>query len=134
MIRRIFHILLLAVLLFPLASCAQSGGNNGEAVLSPEEFQQGIKDINSIQLVDVRTPGEYAEAHLHGALNLNYHADDFKSSLARLDKNKPVYVYCRVGGRSSKAARDLRQLGFTKVYDLKGGILAWEKQGLPTIR
>lgn len=52
--------------------------------------------------------------------------------MEKLDKEKPVYIYCRSGGRSGKAAKQLADEGFTEIYDLDGGILEWNKKNLPT--
>ena len=79
-----------------------------------------------VQLVDVRTPLEYSQGHIPGALNIDYLSGQFKSKLESLDKNKPVYIYCRSGQRSASAAREMSQLGFQQIYDLQGGIGSWE--------
>lgn len=120
-------------LLGTLSACqAQQGGkgNGGTAsvrVLSVSEFKSVIADKN-VQLVDVRTPGEYAQGHIQGAANINVNAGDFGSLASKLDKNKPVAVYCRSGVRSQTAAGILKELGFKKIYDLQGGFNAWSMQ------
>lgn len=78
-------------------------------------------------LVDVRTPEEFAEGHITGALNLNYSDPDFAKQWRDIDRGTPVYLYCRLGKRSAKAAKVLDSLGFKKIYNLKGGFKAWEK-------
>jgi rhodanese-related sulfurtransferase len=80
-------------------------------------------------LLDVRTPEEFNAGHIPGAMLLDYYNDNFKKSAAQLDKTKPVFVYCKTGGRSSSAAKILRDLGFKEVYDLEGGISAWKNAG-----
>jgi phage shock protein E len=83
-------------------------------------------------LLDVRTPEEVAEGKLAGSKAINYNDDNFAEALNELDPNQPVYVYCAAGGRSSKTATLLGEKGFTLVYNLDGGITAWEEAGLPT--
>jgi rhodanese-related sulfurtransferase len=100
----------------------------GAKKLSPDAFESLISADSSLQLVDVRTPEEYREGYITGSKNLNFHAPDFAQRLSELDKNKPVLVYCAVGGRSGKAALQLREMGFEQVYDLEGGIKAWNAQ------
>jgi rhodanese-related sulfurtransferase len=82
----------------------------------------------------VRTPEEYAAGHLENAVNINLYDDDFKSQLEAIDKSKAVAVYCKVGGRSAKAADIIKEIGFTEVYDLEGGILNWEEKGMKTVK
>jgi rhodanese-related sulfurtransferase len=130
MIRHLYTLLLTAVIAGPISSCGQAG-QTGPA-LAPQEYQAKLKAEPEAQLVDVRTPQEYNEVHLPRAQNLNYYSEDFKKSAELLDKTKPVYVYCRSGARSAKVATLLRKSGFAQVYDLKGGILAWTDNGLPT--
>lgn len=83
------------------------------------EFSQ--KDINDGILIDVRTPQEFEAGHLDNAVNIDWFAKDFAKKVQTIDKQKPVYVYCKKGGRSIKAARVLDSLGFEKVIDLEGG-------------
>ena len=75
--------------------------------------------------MDVRTQSEYNEGHLANATLLDYHQKGFEAELLKLDKNKPVFVYCAVGGRSNAASGMLVSQGFKQVFDLQGGIRAW---------
>ena len=94
------------------------------------EFADLIKQ-DDVELLDVRTPDEYAQGHLAGALNVDVNLDNFAdSALALLRPNHRVAVYCRSGRRSAKAAELLTQKGL-RVINLKGGIEAWKKQGKP---
>ena len=100
-------------------------GTQRFTTLSPGEFQSSVAD-RSVQLVDVRTPDEYAEQHIPGAINIDVYEDDFIDQCkARLDKDRPVAVYCRSGKRSANAAGLLRKAGFKPVLNLDGGIMAW---------
>jgi rhodanese-related sulfurtransferase len=80
---------------------------------------------------DVRTPKEFAAGHLPGAVNIDWNADDFGSKAAALDKSKTYLVHCAVGGRSAKASDKMTAIQFTNVYNLEGGMKAWEKAGKP---
>jgi len=94
------------------------------------DFKSKI-DHKTVQLIDVRTPEEYGKGHITDAKNVNFYDSDFLSQLEKLDKAKPVYLYCKSGGRSGKASTQLHEAGFNLVYDLKGGFLGWEAAGLP---
>lgn len=98
--------------------------------LSAKEFNQKI-DKNKVQLVDVRTPGEFQSGHLSNAVNIDISESTFDQKIALLDKNQPIYVYCKGGGRSAEAATKLKELGFKQVFDMKGGIMAWNNANLP---
>jgi len=87
-----------------------------------------------VQLIDIRTPKEYKGGHLEGAININYYDDDFLDQMAILDKEKPVFVYCHIGGRSRRASQKLQTLGFVNLVDLKGGITAWKAEGLTLVQ
>lgn len=94
-------------------------------VLNTKEYQQQLINNKNVQLIDVRTPEEYAEGHLENAININFNSNNFAKQVEKLDKNKPVYIYCRSGGRSGSAGVILEKMGFKEIYDLKGGILYW---------
>lgn len=95
-------------------------------VLTSSEFQSHIKNKN-IQLVDVRTEREFNAGHIPNALNINFFSRSFFIEMDKLDKAEPLYLYCRGGSRSSKAAYKLAQRGFKDIYDLQGGILKWNQ-------
>lgn len=104
----------------------------GEETPAPVKIEQAEEHVASgAQLVDVRTKAEWDTGHLKGAQLLNASEEGFlEKAKAALDPKKPVLVYCRSGGRSARAAEQLRTAGYT-VYDLAGGITAWEKAGKP---
>ncbi|GGM89599.1 hypothetical protein GCM10010967_23020 [Dyadobacter beijingensis] len=81
-------------------------------------------------LVDVRTPEEFDGGHLQYATNINFNSPDFKAQIAKLDKHKPVYLYCRSGNRSGKAADTLKTLGFHSYYNI-GGFEQLKADGFP---
>ncbi len=80
-----------------------------------------------VQLIDVRTPKEYLDGHIDGAMNFNMkNRKTFLEQLDDLDKKKPVFLYCKKGGRSKKAAEILKKEGFLKIYDYTGGYDDWK--------
>lgn len=94
------------------------------------DFKSKI-EFDRVQLIDVRTPEEYKEGYIAYAKNVNFYDTDFLTRLEKLDKNKPVYLYCKSGGRSGQASARLLDAGFSLVYDLKGGFSGWKSAGLP---
>lgn len=121
------RLIYLALTFFGLACNQQSLA--GQNKIAPDAFEEMLQQDSSIQLLDVRTPEEFQTGHLANAINLNFQSPDFAKNISSLDKTRPTLVYCAVGGRSAQAATQLRKLGFTKVYDLKGGIIAWKAAG-----
>lgn len=103
--------------------------SNTSEVLEINAFKLGIEKEENILLIDVRTPKEYNEGFIKGALNIDFlNTKTFNNKIQELDKNKELYIYCRSGGRSQKAAKIMSKMGFEKVYDLKGGYLNWTKK------
>ncbi len=82
-------------------------------------------------MLDVRTPEEFAEGHLSGAVNVNLMAPDFERRLGVLDRGKTYLVYCRTGNRSAKAVQAMERMGFRSVYHMFEGIVGWQKKGFP---
>jgi rhodanese-related sulfurtransferase len=91
-------------------------------VLPKESFKAAISG-NTVQLIDVRTPEEYIDGHIEGALNINVQDQKFAEQISKLDKTKTVYIYCRSGSRSQMAASQMKTLGFKSIIDLKGGYM-----------
>jgi rhodanese-related sulfurtransferase len=95
-------------------------------ILDTKAYKQAVFGKN-VQLVDVRTQREFRSGHIGKAVNIDFfQGGAFDRAFEKFDKQKPIYLYCRSGNRSQRAARKLVALGFEKVYDLKGGILQWE--------
>lgn len=112
-----------------MASCT---GHSDIKNITPEECDALLKQ-QDVQLVDVRTEQEYGNGHLKEAILINIQGQDFTTKATQqLDKQKPVIIYCRSGRRSMQAAQILVNEGFDTVYNMKGGILAWQAEGLPT--
>ena len=113
---------------------APQSAATGVADLSTTDFQKKLAADETAILIDVRTPQEYANGHLQNATAINFFDTDFKEKVAKLDKTKPVYVYCAVGGRSAKASKILQESGFKNIYNLLGGFNGWNAAGLPSVK
>lgn len=122
----------ITMVVLTLASCANSSSQKqAKYSLSPQEFAEKLKSLPEAPIIDVRTPKEFAEGSIEGAKNINWQDAAFAEQIQSLDKNKPVFVYCLVGGRSGEAAALMRQQGFTEVYELEGGMMKWNAARMP---
>ncbi len=121
--------LFLAIFLTVGAYAQTSQGKLSDTHKSPETIIQEVK-TGKAYLVDVRTPEEYGEGHLAYSKNIDFRATDFKSQISKLDRSKPVYLYCRSGNRSGKAADTLQTLNFKAAYNI-GGFADLKTAGLP---
>lgn len=115
---------LFLVFLVSLLSYGQGAVQN----ISAAEFKAEISSNPGI-ILDVRTPDETAQGFIPGASFINFYDESFAQKVKLMQKDKPIYVYCRSGGRSSKAAEILKQNGFDEIYNLNGGIGAWINAG-----
>jgi thioredoxin 1 len=125
---KIFSIYAFILSLFVISAC---NSQTESYVLDPLAFDQKIGNTPEAIILDVRTPGEFAEGYINKAVNVDFRDTKFDATLKNMDKSKPYFVYCLSGGRSGDAARIMRNQGFEKVYELKGGILAWKKEKMP---
>lgn len=116
-----------------LAAGCNQNTTNGTASndLSPVEFSEKLKDFSDAQIIDVRTPEEFESGHLQNAINIDWNGNNFETEISKLDKTKPVFVYCLSGARSASAAKQMRNEGFTSVYQMNGGIIKWNASNLP---
>lgn len=126
---RKIKILLLLSLIISFFACKESSKSEISKVITVEEAHRALASDMEYQLIDVRTVDEFKEGHLPGAVNICVTDDNFEKQLIHLDKNKPVYLYCRSGKRSARAAEILKQKGFKEIYDVKGGIQKWQEEG-----
>lgn len=113
-----------------VVGCKNEKTGDSITVITPQEVYDAVNGSDEIQLVDVRTSEEFVDGHIGNAQNVCVTDDDFKEKAAKLDKEQPVYVYCRSGGRSARAAKILKEMGFKEIYDMQGGFMNWESQGL----
>ena len=127
-------IILVAVLVFSISFKGESN-NIGVQETIQEEKAGKVKDIdvttfseliNSRKgtILDVRTPEEWSDGIIEGAVNINFYDENFLSEASKLPKNKVIYVYCKKGGRSATAANQLKEKGY-RVFNLLGGFDAW---------
>jgi rhodanese-related sulfurtransferase len=121
--RLILFVLCNAVLLLG-TNCIESNTETIQLVTAEE--MQSILDVEEAQLIDVRTPEEYEEIHILNAQNIDFYSPTFEEEISKLDKTKPVILYCRSGKRSAMCAEKLKEAGFEKIYDLEGGISKWQ--------
>lgn len=102
--------------------------------LPAKMFSEKLKITPNAFILDVRTPAEVNRSYIKNAVFMDIHDSLFEKKIARIDKKLPVFVYCAIGVRSHDAAVMLQKLGFTEVYDLKGGIINWKLAGLPIVK
>ncbi len=124
--KKILFLFLLAVA--TLTSCGQEVKQDVKSAIITVANYKEVVVGKDVQLVDVRTPKEYDAGYIDDAINIDFmNQDSFNEAFNKLDKNKPLYIYCRSGNRSQKSVPLLINLGFTEIYDLKGGYNAWSK-------
>ncbi len=90
-----------------------------------------LQDDPGFVLLDIRTPAEVEAGHLPGAVDLDFRSPAFEDELERLDRDLIYLIYCRTANRSGQAIEVMRRMGFTKVYDMQGGITQWGQLGYP---
>lgn len=129
-----FKVILLLVVSISLTGCAQGSSAKKSDVISLITPQELNEKLGNILLIDVRTPQEFAQGHIDNAKLIDYMQADFMNKMSKLDTSKELYIYCRSGNRSGKAARKLEVMGFPKIYDLKGGILNWNQNKMKVIK
>lgn len=115
--------------LFFVFVCGCKQSNQNEVITISAEQMHELLELEDIQLVDLRTPAEYKTGFIEQSQNIDYTSPTFEDDITRLDKSKPVIVYCKSGGRSGKCSKKLKAAGFEKVYDLEGGIAKWKFSG-----
>ncbi|MEP6263073.1 MAG: rhodanese-like domain-containing protein [Gillisia sp.] len=116
----------LVIISLSVISCKAQEENTDVTILSVEEAKTVLAEEPGAVFLDVRTPQEFKEGHIEGAVLINFFDEDFKEQVEALDKDKPVYIYCRSGNRSQKAGMILTEMGFQEVYDIEAGYIGWE--------
>jgi thioredoxin len=97
--------------------------------LGVDEFENQLIAVKGEQLIDVRTAQEFEKYRITSAINIDFRSSGFRREIEKLDKNKPVLVYCLSGGRSKSASKVLNDAGFKIIYELDAGINGWSKAG-----
>lgn len=124
-------------------------GCTGDTTESPTTTTQITRDISPIEahdfitanqcneqfvILDVRTPEEFADGHIENAINIDFNSGQFREDINKLNKDDTYLVYCRSGIRSDNARDIMEEIGFSNVYNMTGGILDWENEGLPVVK
>lgn len=116
----------------PTSSASAPGAEATATDLGVDAFAERVAGSGTV-VVDVRTPAEFAQGHLPGAVNLDLQSADFQQQLGELDPDERYAVYCQSGNRSAQALATMVELGFTDVAHLEGGIGAWQGADLPVV-
>jgi rhodanese-related sulfurtransferase len=96
------------------------------------DFSNKITE-SGVVILDVRTPGEFAEGYIEGARMIDFQGGSFETEIASLDKNATYAVYCRSGNRSGQAVKIMQDAGFLNLFNLEGGVIDWANQGMPLV-
>jgi rhodanese-related sulfurtransferase len=102
--------------------------------ISAEEVKQALDTKKNVTILDVRTQQEYAKAKIAGSLNLPVDQIAEKITNVLPDKKQTIYVYCLSGSRSIHAVNTMKKLGYSDVYDMQNGLLAWRIKKFPLIQ
>lgn len=133
--KHLTHIASIILVTVFMVSCSNGQNKSGnDAIAENVNVEEFSNHLSSAQILDVRTPAEWNEGIIEGAIMANIYEDDFDQQLEKLDKDKPVAVYCKSGGRSGQAMAKMHDMGFKEVYNLNGGIGAWNNAGQPTVK
>ncbi|MBQ2023886.1 MAG: rhodanese-like domain-containing protein [Alistipes sp.] len=118
--KKLFYIFSVALVM--MTACSNGKGYTSVSV---GEFAKVIAD-NQVQLIDTRTEAEFNEGHIPGAINIDVNESDFESKVGqKVDKNRPIALYCRGGRRSKIAAERIVALGYDDITELNTGFLSW---------
>ena len=117
-----------------MVAIAFTACGGGAKKLSTKEAFDMLAQHRDMTIIDVRTPEEFRQGHIDGALNLDVQSHDFASRLSEIPsevRGSRVFIYCRSGRRSSVAARIMKSVGFTDLVELEAGIISWVEEGYP---
>jgi rhodanese-related sulfurtransferase len=129
----LFGVPLLAVSLVATGSAAGSPVTNVTVGKAQTLIRERAGKADFV-ILDVRTPEEFAEGHISGAVNLDVQSPDFGKGLRKLDRKRSYLVYCRTGNRSRRATLAMEELGFRSIFHMTEGIVKWKQQNLPLVR
>jgi thioredoxin len=121
------HLFLKNIVLVVLATLMSCKGQTSKEIelLDAQLFSDKINATLNPQIIDVRTPFEFQAENIENSKNVDWLAEDFVINMSKFEKSKPIFVYCKSGGRSSQASEKLAELGFKKIFELQGGIMRW---------
>ena len=136
--KHLIRVLISVVLIAVLASCSSQSTTEISINNVDVDTAQGlVAHDETVIVLDVRTPKEYVMGHIEGSLNINIGQADFSEKVSKLDRDKTYIVHCSVNvenGRSAKSLEIMTSLGFDKLLNMEGGIVAWEQSGHPLIQ
>lgn len=124
--KKLKFICCLLIALSLATSCSDTNTDGSDVKLVTAEEMLTILELEDAQLIDVRTAEEHEKLRIANSQNIDFQSPTFDEDIAKLDKEKPVILYCRTGARSAKCAQKLKDAGFKKIYDLEGGISKWK--------
>ncbi|AKG90678.1 Rhodanese-related sulfurtransferase [Geoglobus ahangari] len=119
-----------------LAGCSSQQSQVFKTISPDEAYKLIQENANNpdFVIIDIRTPQEYKAGHIPKAINIDYYSPTFKEELNKLDKSKTYLIYCRTGHRTGNTMPIMKELGFQKVYEIRGGITAWASKGYPVVK
>lgn len=100
--------------------------------LDAQDFRIKMMELRVYNLVDVRTPKEFEQASITKSQNIDFNGNSFEEELSMLEKEKPLFIYCKSGGRSAKAVEKAKEMGFERIIELDGGMDAWKESKAET--
>ena len=122
------------IMTFAVAVFALVGSAFSEVTpITPKEAAARLKKEPKIVVIDIRTPEEFEQGHLNGAVNINMRSEDFEKKLGKLDRDTTYLMHCQSGGRSTASIPVWEKLGFKKVLHLDKGKKGWVDEGLPLV-
>lgn len=107
---------------------SENNEDNFQKRISIEETQKLIEEEKPL-IIDIRTPEEYNQGHLEGAININFYENTFYKEIKEIETEKPILIYCRSASRSGKAMKGLKGQLENAIYEMKDGIIAWQREG-----
>lgn len=119
------------ILLLGFSSCQQETANT-KVYLNATEVKQLITSDQEVVVLDVRTPSEFQDGHLEGAVNIDYTSPDFEQEIAKLDTAATYLLYCKSGNRSNKATAVMKRKNFNNIYNATVGFDALQSAGIET--
>ncbi len=136
----LIRVLISSVLIAIVASCGSQSTteipiNNVDVDTARDLVTQNQNE--TVIVLDVRTPEEYAIGHIEGALNISIADEDFSERVSKLDRDNTYIVHCSanvVNGRTAKSLEIMSGFGFNKLLNMEGGVVAWEQGGHPLVR
>jgi len=143
---RLIALLLATALIAGACGAGDDDATSAEAEATEAEATAGLRQVSATEsaeliangaddliILDIRTPDEFNEGHLEGAIIIDFYDADFVDQLAALDPNAEYVLYCNSGNRSGATMPVLEELGFTNVAEMGGGIQAWYGAALPVV-